>query len=157
MSKALGGEAKPLTGEAIAIEAAIAELYRLANSPVNHRARQQRLGTDLSRTELEALRRVDELDVATVTSMSEVLGLSLAATSRTLARLEDEDYLRRRADPDDGRVVRFETTAKGSRTSERFQDSTRGEINQVLSRWPERDRRRLAELFTQLVAQMRRG
>ena len=148
MSKSVGAEA-------VTIEAAIAELYRLANSPVNHRARQQRLGTDLSRTELEALRRVDELDVATVTSMSEVLGLSLAATSRTLARLEGEGYLVRRADPDDGRVVRFETTATGSRTSERFQASTRREINQVLSLWPERDRRQLADLFSQLVAQMR--
>lgn len=141
--------------ETVTIEAAIAELYRLANSPQNHRARQERLGTDLSRTELEALRRVDELDVATVTSMSEILGLSLAATSRTLARLEEDDYLLRRADPTDGRVVRFETTAKGSRTSDRFQASTRGEINQVLSSWPERDRRRLAELFARLVTEMR--
>jgi len=155
MAKVPGDEA--IMSEAITIEAAIAELYRLANSPVSHRARQRRLGTDLSRTELEALRRVDELEVATVTTMSEVLGLSLAATSRTLARLEDEEYLVRRADPDDGRVVRFETTAKGSRTSEQFQASTRGEINQVLSHWPERDRSRLAELFSKLVVEMRGG
>ena len=138
-----------------AIESAIADLYRLANNPLVHRARAERIGTELSRTELEALRRVDELGAgATVTAMSETLGLSLAATSRALARLEADGHLERLTDPADGRVARFELTRRGRTTRDRFQASTRSEVAHVLSNWSASDRSDLAELFGRLVRQM---
>lgn len=149
-----GDEPSPVA-DVSAIEAAIADLYRLANNPLVHRARAERIGTDLSRTELEALRRVDELGGgATVTAMSETLGLSLAATSRALARLENDGHLARLTDPADGRVARFELTRRGRTTRDRFQASTRSEVAHVLSGWSASDRSDLAELFGRLVRQL---
>ena len=139
----------------VAVEAAIADLYRLANNPEIHRARQRRLGTDLSRTELEALRRVDDLGPIAVTKVAEVLGLSLAATSRMLARLDGDGYVARRRDPDDGRVTRYATTSAGRRVRAQFQSSTQDEVAAVLAGWGPGDRERLADLFVRLVDQMK--
>ena len=101
-----------------AVEAAISDLFRLANDPRNRAARQERAGTDLSTTALEMLRRVDDGGPLTVSRAAEVMGLSLATTSRTLAELERRALVVRSGDPDDGRVARFETqvvAADGSR------------------------------------------
>ena len=137
------------------VEAAIAELYRLANNPEIHRARQRRLGTELSRTELEALRRVDDLGPLGVSRVASVLGLSLAATSRTLARLEEQGHLARSTDPDDGRAAIYATTASGRRVRQMFQESTTAEVAHVMADWMPADRARLAELFTRLLAGMK--
>jgi len=137
------------------VEAAIADLYRLANNPEIHRARQRRLGTDLSRTELETLRRVDDLGPIGVSQVSVVLGLSLAATSRTLSRLEEQGHLVRSTDPGDGRVARYATTASGRKVRQRFQASTTAEVAHVMKDWPEKDRARLATLFTRLLDGMK--
>jgi DNA-binding MarR family transcriptional regulator len=140
-----------------AVEAAIADLFRLANDPRNRAARQERAGSDLSATALEMLRRVDDGGPLTVSRAAEVMGLSLATTSRTLADLERRDLVVRRGDPDDGRVARFETSAKGRRTRQRFQRATQDDIAAVLDQWDPRDRERLAILFVRMVEEMRHG
>jgi DNA-binding MarR family transcriptional regulator len=147
----------PVDPAVVAVESAIAELFRMANDPTMRRARIQRSGTDLSTTSLEMLRRVDDLGPIAVSKASEVMNLSLASTSRTLAELERQGLLERSGDPDDGRVARYETTAKGRRTRERFQRATQDDIASVLASWEPRDRDRLAALFVRLVDEMRRG
>jgi len=138
----------------VAVESAVAELHRLANNPSVARERQRRLGTDLSTTALEMLRRVDDHGPVTVTRLAEVMGLSLATTSRTTTDLEARGLLLRRGDPHDGRVVRFVTSAKGRRTRQRFQESTQQELATVLQHWTLEDRERLATLFGRLVSEM---
>lgn len=138
----------------VAVEAAVAELHRLANNPSIARERQRRLGTDLSSTALEMLRRVDEHGPVTVTSLADMLGMSLATTSRTTTELEARGLLVRRRDPHDGRVARLVASAKGRRTRHRFQESTQQELALVLQHWSPADRARLAELFGRLVAEM---
>lgn len=138
----------------VAVEAAVAELHRLANNPSIARERQRRLGTDLSSTALEMLRRVDEHGPVTVTRLAELMGLSLATTSRTTTDLESRGLLLRRGDPHDGRVARFVASAKGRRTRQRFQEATQQELATVLQHWDPADRAHLAELFGRLVAEM---
>jgi DNA-binding MarR family transcriptional regulator len=138
------------------VEAAIAELIRIANNPEAHRRRQQAMGTDLSATELEALRNVDDLGPIDVTRSAQVLGLSIAAASRTLGRLDQRGLLVREAHPEDGRIVWFRTTPAGAELRRRFQESTLREVAAVLRDWPSRDRTALAELFGRLVEQMQR-
>ncbi len=140
-----------------AVEASIADLFRLANDPRNRAARQERAGSDLSATALEMLRRVDDSGPITVSKAAEVMGLSLATTSRTLADLERRELVVRSGDPDDGRVARFETSTKGRRTRQRFQRATQDDIAAVLDHWDPRDRERLAILFVRMVEEMRRG
>jgi DNA-binding MarR family transcriptional regulator len=140
-----------------AVEAAIADLFRMANDPRNREARQVRAGSDLSATALEMLRRVDDGGPITVSKAADVMGLSLATTSRTLADLERRELVVRSGDPDDGRVARFVTSTKGRRTRQRFQRATQDDIAVVLDSWEPRDRERLAILFVRMVDEMRRG
>ncbi|HKY17152.1 MAG TPA: MarR family transcriptional regulator [Microthrixaceae bacterium] len=140
-----------------AVESAIADLFRMANDPRNRDARREQAGTDLSATALEMLRRVDDRGPITVSKAAELMGLSLASTSRTLAELERRGLLDRRGDPDDGRVARYESTQEGRNTRERFQRATQDDIALVLDAWSPRDRERLAVLFVRLVEEMKRG
>ena len=140
-----------------AVEEAIADLFRMANDPSMRRARQRRSGTDLSATALEMLRRVDDLGPIAVSKASEVMGLSLASTSRTLAELERLGLLVRSGDPADGRVAKFDTSTKGRRTRQRFQRATQDDIAAVLSEWEPSEREQLAVLFVRLVDEMKRS
>lgn len=153
----IDGSAAAVDEHVVRIEAAVAELFRLANNRRIARERQQRLGTDLATTALELLRRVDDHGPVTVTRLSQLLGMSLATTSRTATDLESRGLLLRRDDPADGRIVRFVTSAKGRRARQRFQESTQRDLARVLERWEPSDRARLAELFGRLVDEMLDG
>jgi DNA-binding MarR family transcriptional regulator len=140
-----------------AVEDSIADLFRMANDPAMRRARQRRSGTELSTTALEMLRRVDDVGPIAVSKASEIMGLSLASTSRTLAELERKGLLVRSGDPDDGRVAMFDTSAKGRRTRQRFQRATQDDIAAVLATWDPAERDELAVLFVRLVDEMKKS
>lgn len=139
------------------VEAAITDVFRLAASRRLHQARQRRSGVALSRTGWEFLRRVDDLGPIRVSQLAELLDLSLPVTSRALQRLEGDGLVERRPDPADRRATRFVATARGRRARARIQEAMHDELDAVLSRWPEDDRRVLAELLPRLVADMRAG
>jgi len=151
------GDASDLAAQVSDVEAAITDVFRLASSRRLHQARQQRSGVRLSRTGWEFLRRVDDLGPIRVSQLAELLDLSLPVTSRALQRLEDDGLVERRSDPADGRATRFVATDRGRRARSRIQQEMHDELDAVLSRWPEPDRRVLAELLPRLVADMRAG
>jgi DNA-binding MarR family transcriptional regulator len=140
-----------------AVEGAITDVFRLAGSRRLHQARQDRSGVKLSRTGWEFLRRVDDLGPIRVSDLAELLDLSLPVTSRALQRLEDGGLVVRQADPSDGRATRFVATSSGRDARARIQAAMHDELDAVLARWGERDRRLLAELLPRLVADMRDG
>ncbi len=148
---------EPLAEQVGAVEAAITDLFRLAGSRRLHRARQARSGTELSRSGWEFLRRVDDLGPIRVSQLAGLLDLSLPVTSRALQRLQDEGLVARQPDPRDGRASRFVATARGRQARARIQSAMHDELATVLSRWPEADRKLLADLLPRLVADMRAG
>ena len=138
-----------------AIEAAMTDLFRLATSRRVHADRQRRSGTDLSRTEWELLRRVDDLGPIRVRRLADLVDLSPAVTSRALASLEQAGLVRRGGTPDDRRGVDFRATAKGQRVRSTFQATMYAELDGVLAGWPDADREALARLFPRLVDDLR--
>jgi DNA-binding MarR family transcriptional regulator len=140
-----------------AIEAAMTELFRIAGSRRVHADRQRRSRTELSRTEWELLRRVDDLGPIRVRRLADLVGLSPAVTSRALAALEADGLVVRHGTPDDRRGVDFRTSATGRRTRARFQAAMEAELADGLSRWPATDRDALARLFPRLVDDLRTG
>ena len=144
------------SGAAVAaIEAAMTELFRLAASRRVHADRQRRSRTELSRTEWELLRRVDDLGPIRVRRLADLVGLSPAVTSRALSALEQDGLVNRHGTPDDRRGVDFRASAKGHRARARFQAAMEAELEHVLSRWPADDRVALARLFPLLVDDLR--
>jgi len=137
------------------IEAAIAELMRLAASARVHDARMRAVGLPLSRTELRFLSRIDEVGPLSVSALAEELDVSQPTASRTLHRLEDLGFVRRRGDQADGRVAIYETTAKGRRDRRRVQAYMHGQLADALAEVPARRRHDLAVLMDELVTRLR--
>lgn len=149
-------EAEDDLGVAVdAIEQAMTELFRLASSRQVHAERQRRSRTELSRTEWELLRRVDDLGPVRVSRLAELVGLSAAVTSRGLAQLEHDVMVRRDRTPGDGRGVSFRVTPTGHRTRVRFQAAMFDELALVLRGWSASDRDALARVFPRLVDDLR--
>lgn len=145
----------PLDLAVAAVEQAMTELFRLAASRRVHAERQRRSRTELSRTEWELLRRVDDLGPVRVSRLAELVDLSAAVTSRALAQLEARALVVRDQTPGDGRGVSFRATVKGERTRARFQAAMLDELSSVLGEWSIRDRDALARLFPRLVGDLR--
>jgi DNA-binding MarR family transcriptional regulator len=137
------------------IEAAIAELLRLAASPRVHEARMRAVGLPLSRTELRFLSRIDEVGPLSVSALAEELDVSQPTASRSLRRLEDLGFVRRRGDTADGRVAIYETTAKGRRDRRRVHELMHRQLADALAEVPARRRHDFAVLMDELVTRLR--
>lgn len=81
--------------------------------------------------------------------------MDLGAVSRQVRELEKQGAVRRSSDPDDGRVVLLELTAKGRRMAENLRAVGVRHIGDALGDWPEGDARTLAALLGRLVDDLR--
>src|SRR5580692_4994777 len=73
---------------------------------------------DLTLEQFQTLRAVSAADRPSLGSLSTSLRVDPSTTSRNVARLERNGYLRRARGAEDGRVVLVRLTAKGSRALE---------------------------------------
>lgn len=138
-----------------AIDRAMTELFRLSASRRVHADRVRRSGLDLSRTEWEFLRRVDDMGALSVSELATLLDLSLPVASRALQRLQQAGMVDRRIDPSDRRRTRYVATARGRRVRAGFQAAMQEELTRVLGRWNEKDLATLADIFPRFVRELR--
>ncbi len=87
------------------VRSAVGRLYR--------RFRSERPAGGLGDAALEVLTRLHKHGPQTLTELSEHDRVSPASMSQTVNRLTSAGYAIRTSDPDDGRKVRFSTTAEG--------------------------------------------
>ncbi|HKA05549.1 MAG TPA: winged helix DNA-binding protein, partial [Acidimicrobiales bacterium] len=76
--------------------------------------------------------------------------------SREVRDLANGGYVRRSADPTDGRAGIVELTAKGRRTIEAYRAATDDIVAEAFSRWSAADLRLLAGLLERVAADSRR-
>ena len=107
----------------VAVDRAMTELFRLSASRRVHADRVRRSGIDLSRTEWEFLRRVDDMGALSVSELATLLDLSLPVASRALQRLQQAGMVDRSVDPADRRRTRYVATARGRRVRAGFQSA----------------------------------
>jgi DNA-binding MarR family transcriptional regulator len=77
--------------------------------------------------------------------------LDLSTISRHLRGLEDEGYVQREADPDDGRAIRFVLTESGADALDAVVANRCAALGGVLENWPAADRDQLGELLRRLA------
>lgn len=140
-----------------AVDRAMTELFRLSASRRVHADRVRRSGIDLSRTEWEFLRRVDDMGALSVSELATLLDLSLPVASRALQRLQQAGMVDRRIDPGDRRRTRYVATARGRRVRAGFQAAMQEELTRVLGRWNEEDLATLADIFPRFVRELRQS
>lgn len=133
------------------------ELFSLAGSRQVHAERSRRSGTELSMTEWEILRRVDDLGPIAVSVLADRIGRSVPVASRGVRELEEDGLVRRRSDASDARVASFVTTAAGKRVRARFHATMLDEIEAALATWTAGDRTMLAALLSRFAADVRQA
>jgi DNA-binding MarR family transcriptional regulator len=84
--------------------------------------------------------------------LSERACLDLSTVSRHLRSLEDEGYVRRAPDPDDGRAQLLAVTPKGERLVRRVRAQRLAMLGEALDGWSDADRSELIRLTRRLAA-----
>ena len=108
---------------------------------------------DLSLTQLKGLSVLDEHadEALSVKALSERLGLSLAATSRSVDGLVKRKLIERDEDPDDRRVRRVRLTARGRRTIERLVEIRIAALERLVDSFDDEQREKLADALDSII------
>jgi len=133
------------------IERALGDLLRVSSSNRLHEARLRATGLQITQTEYRFLGRLVDQGPMSVSDLATALEMSQPTASRSLRQLETDGMVARKADASDGRVARYEATARGRRTRRRLLDHMHGQLTEVLAGMPERRRHELAVLLDELV------
>ncbi len=136
------------------IEAALVLLVRRANDPRGNKTINQAAGVDIERASAVMLARVEELEPARLSELADAAGVDISTASRQVARLVDDGYVERRADPDDRRASAHRLTPEGRDVRARLTTARRAWFEEVLADFDAEERAVLATLLERFVARM---
>jgi DNA-binding MarR family transcriptional regulator len=134
------------------IEHAILRVSRIGTGRAAARERAQRSGIDLSRPAISVLAALNANPGLRLTELAERTDLEMALVSREVRALDAAGYVRRSADPRDGRASQVGLTAKGRRTYETYRQATDEIIAETFARWSAKDLTTLATLLERAAA-----
>jgi DNA-binding MarR family transcriptional regulator len=133
------------------IEHAILRISRIGTGRAAARIRSERSGVHLPRPAISVLAVLNASGPLRLTDLAEHTDLELALVSREVRGLDAEGYLRRSADPGDGRASIVALTAKGRRAYESYRRATDEIIAETFSGWTARDLTTLAGLLDRVA------
>lgn len=136
------------------IEAALVALVRRATDPRGNRQINRSAGVDIERAGAVMLARVEELEPARLSDLAEAAGVDTSTASRQVARLVDEGYVDRGADPDDRRASAHRLTPTGREVRRRLKAARREWFDDVLGDFDPSERAQLAMLLERFVDHM---
>jgi DNA-binding MarR family transcriptional regulator len=117
---------------------------------LEHAARRAGPRRRLDRAGYLLARTLDRHGPTTVNQWAQRLGLDGSTVTRQGAALAERGYVRRSADPSDGRAVVLTLTAAGRREMEAVRQVRLRRLGQTVSDWPVDDVRTLAVLLGRL-------
>lgn len=130
-----------------AISAALVTITRRGSSQARHRARLEEAGVQLSFPGAHVLNECCRCGPTRVSDLAEATEMPVPMVSREANRLIADGHLRRRSDPDDGRITILEATALGRQALERYQRLADRKLEAALADWPAKDVRQFAALL----------
>lgn len=136
------------------IEAALVTLVRRATDPRGNREINRSAGVDIERAGAVMLARIEELEPARLSDLAEAAGVDTSTASRQVARLVDEGYVDRGADPDDRRASAHRLTPAGRKVRQRLKAARREWFEDVLEDFDPGEREQLATLLERFVDHM---
>jgi DNA-binding MarR family transcriptional regulator len=89
------------------------------------------------------------------TRLAERLGVSAPVLSRHIAELEEQGYVIRRQDPDDGRAQLVALTAEGARKLRRIEEQRTAALQDYLSEWSQEDAEDTAQTLRKLTESLK--
>jgi DNA-binding MarR family transcriptional regulator len=84
--------------------------------------------------------------------LADLVGTDKAATTRALARLEKNGYIRRIPDPEDGRATRVQLTDKGRQLRPTLEAAAESSMDAITAGLKQQERRQLKGLLAKMAA-----
>ena len=117
---------------------------RIAIARMARRMRPTAAAGPLTTTEVDILGVAERQGPARMSDLAAFCGLNPTMLSRLVPRLEEAGFLRRQADPTDGRVWRVEATKKARALLERVRAERNDALSKLLNELDDREREAIA-------------
>jgi DNA-binding MarR family transcriptional regulator len=138
------------------IEQAIIRITRVGYGREAARIRAERSGVHLSRPSIAILSSLHATGPVRLSALAHRTDLEAPLISREVRDLASAGYVRRSADPTDGRAGIVELTTKGRRTIEAYRAATDDIVAEAFSEWSAADLRQLAGLLERVAVDSRK-
>lgn len=133
------------------MEQALNRISRISTGRVAARYRSERSGVMLSRPALTILSTLRGSGPVRLSLLARLTDLEAPLISREIRDLVENGYVRRSADPTDGRAGIVELTAKGRRAHQAYRDATDAIITETFSDWTGPDLHELRVLLDRVA------
>jgi DNA-binding MarR family transcriptional regulator len=133
------------------VERAIVRIARIGAGREAARNRAERSGVHLSRPAISIISALHASGPVRLSRVSDVTNLEAPLVSREVARLCEGGYVKRAADPTDGRASIVDLTAKGRRAYAAYRQATDQIVVEAFADWKASELRTLADYLERVV------
>jgi DNA-binding MarR family transcriptional regulator len=121
------------------------------------RIRADRSGVSLSKPSLSILSGLHGSGPVRLSRLARLTDMEAALVSREVARLVDDGYVCRTADPTDGRAAIVELTPRGQRAYDAYRDATDAIVVETFAGWSAKEVHVLADYLERVAIDVARG
>ncbi len=139
----MGEEIKEYVNQVIALLPDLAKAFR-TDEP------QEVLHMDISLPEIFVLRQLSSNEEPTMSELGRSISMDLSTLTRTVDKLVEKEFVVRKPDPEDRRVVRVTITAEGRKIINRFEVQRKKHIESILRQMTSQERKDLLKIFKTL-------
>jgi DNA-binding MarR family transcriptional regulator len=143
MGVKMGEEIKEYVNQVIALLPDLAKAFR-TDKP------QEVLHMDISLPEIFVLGRLSSNEEPSMSELGRGISMDLSTLTRTVDKLVKKEFVVRKPDPEDRRVVRVAMTAKGRKIINRFEEQRKKHIESILHQMTSPEIRDLLNIFKTL-------
>jgi DNA-binding MarR family transcriptional regulator len=137
---------RPKSDEGDALDLVETEMAVLARA-LERMHRRSEIYRDLDRASYLIARTLEATGPVSINGLASALGLDATTVTRQVATMEITRLLRRRADPNDGRVSLISLSQIGYRKMRAVQLARKARVARLLHHWTENDQRELGRLL----------
>jgi len=101
---------------------------------------------DINFAHVPVLRQIYILKEPTMSQLGKAVGIQLSTLTRMVDKLVQREFVVRKADPSDRRVVRVSVTSRGAEVVEKFEEARRKKIVLILRRLTSHERKQVLQM-----------
>ena len=139
------------------VEQSLTRIARVASGRGAMQLRSERSGVALSRPGLSILSGLHASGPVRLSRLAHLTDMETALVSREVARLVEDGYVRRDADPTDGRATIVQLTDDGCRAYDQYRRATDEIVVQTFSGWSAKELHVLAEYLERVAVDVAHG
>ncbi len=115
---------------------------------------QEVLHMDVSLPEIFVLKELSLKEEPTMSELGRSISMDPSTLTRTVDKLVQKDFVVRKSDPKDRRMVRVAITGEGRKIISKFEDQRKKHIESILRQMTSKERRDLLNIFKTLHARI---